>query len=268
MVIVGIFILTLTAFIMSTVILEYKKDTESPVITADQKEIQISVTEGEEGLLKGLKAVDNKDGDITEKIFVGKRFPFTEKGTCKVKYLVFDSSNQVGSYTRTVTYTDYTSPEFHLSSPLIYEVGQPVTILDRLSVSDSIEGDISDKIKIVSSDINKAEPGVYRIGVEAINCLGDAVSVQLPVNIVEFVPDMPKIQLSTYMVTVKKGKGFDSTEYLEKVVLSDGSEGNIDEIHIETNVDTTIEGTYQTVYSYTEKGGNTGITCLTVVVRE
>lgn len=268
MIIVGLFALTLTAFVTSTVMLNYNKDTEKPVITADNQAIHVSVTEGEEGLLKGLKAVDNKDGDITENIFIAKRSSFAENGTCKVKYIVFDSSNNAGSYTRTVTYTDYTSPEFHLNEPLIYKVGQPITILDRLSVSDSIEGDISDKIKIVSSDINKTEPGVYKIGIEVINSLGDDVLLYLPVNIVKSIPDAPDIELSTYMVTVQKGENFDSAQYIKEVVLSDGSKGNIDEISIETNVDTSTEGTYQTVYSYTENDGNTGITSLTVVVTE
>ncbi len=266
--IVGIFSLTLIAFVASNMLLNYNADTEKPVITSDSDEIQISDRDGKEALLKGLKAVDNQDGDITEDIFIGEYAPFTDKGVCKIKYLVFDSSNNVGTYTRTVTYTDYISPEFQLSKPLTYEVGAPVTVLDRLTVLDCIEGDITDKIKIVSSDVNKMEAGIYRIGVEASNSFGDTVSLNLPVNVVEQIPDLPSIQLSRYMVTVKKGEKFDSSKYIEKLVLPDGSEGNRNEIHMESDVNTSAEGTYQTVYSYTGAGGNTAVTSLTVVVRE
>lgn len=267
-VIVGIFTVTLIAFAASSMLLNYNADTESPVITSDSDEIRISDRDGKELLLKGLKATDNRDGDLTEDIFIGDYSPFTEKGVCKVKYLVFDSSNNVGTYIRTVTYTDYTSPEFQLSKPLTYEVGAPVTVLDRLSVQDCIEGDITDKIKIISSDVNKMEPGIYRIGVEASNSFGDTVSLSLPVNVVEQIPDLPTIQLSRYMVTLKKGDKFDSTKYIDKLLLPDGSEGNRDEIHVESDVNMSAEGTYQTVYSYTGTGGNMAVTSLTVVVRE
>lgn len=267
LVVVTLFILTLTAFITSTILLNYNKDTENPVITSDFEKIQISVDEGEEGLLKGLKATDDRDGDITENIFVGKHSPFIERGTCKVTYLVFDSSNNVGSYTRTVTFKDYSSPEVCLNKPLIYEVGQPITILDRLSVSDSIEGDISDKVKIVSSNINNSEPGSYKIGIEAINGFGDAISIDLPVHIVKTLSDVPEIRLSAYLVTVPKASSFEPSQYIEEIILPNGSQGNISEVDIESNVDTATAGTYQTIYSYTENDRK-GITALTVVVKE
>lgn len=263
-----LFVLTLTAWIASSVIFNRNADSVKPVITADSDQIQVSVNDGEEGLLKGLTASDNKDGDITDKIIVGKQSKFIEKGISEVTFLVFDEHNNVGEYTRTVEYTDYKSPVFELSKPLMYKKGETVTVLDRLTVKDTIDGDISDKIKIVSGNVNKSETGIYSIGVEASNRFGDTIAAELPINIVENVPEDPVISLSEYLVTVKAGTKFDPASYLNGVALADESAGSEEEVQIDNQTDTSVPGTYQVVYSYTDASGKTGHTSLTVVVEE
>ena len=42
-----------------------------------------------------------------KKIIIGKISPFEKKGISKVAYLVFDNSNNVGCYERTVEFDDY-----------------------------------------------------------------------------------------------------------------------------------------------------------------
>ena len=54
---------------------------------------------------------------------------------------------------RTVRYTDYEKPHFSLSQGLVYPVGGSVTLLDRLTATDVIDGDISDNIRVTTQNV-------------------------------------------------------------------------------------------------------------------
>lgn len=116
---IGLFAVSLAIWLISTVVFNRNMDKTSPVITAESDQIQVSVADGDAALVEGLQASDNKDGNLTDQIIIGKRSKFVHKGISEVTFLVFDSSNNVGSYTRTVEYKDYRSPEFALSMPLV-----------------------------------------------------------------------------------------------------------------------------------------------------
>lgn len=265
---VGLFVLAFAAWLASSVIYHRNADDVRPVITADSDHIQVSVKDGADGILKGLTASDDKDGDLTDKILVGKQSKFVEKGISEVTFLVFDAHNNVGEYTRKVEYTDYKSPEFLLSKPLVYGQDENVTILDRLTVEDSIEGDISDKIKIISGNVKKTETGTYSIGVEASNSFGDTISAEFPINIVETTKNAPVIELNTYLVKLKAGTAFRPKAYLKQVTLADGSLVGTDAVQMDNQVDTSTEGIYQVLYSYSDVSGITGYANLTVMVEE
>ena len=85
-----------------------------PIIKNDIPFLEISVEDGKEALMKGLSAHDATDGDLTDKIMIASTSHFIEKGTVKVKYVVFDSHNNSTTLTRKVCYKDYYSPEFEL----------------------------------------------------------------------------------------------------------------------------------------------------------
>lgn len=71
------------------------------------EEMEITYTEGEdyEGLLEGVTAEDNRDGDLTDKIFIEKIIPLGN-GKAVVYYGVMDKSNNVGKADRMVSYNE------------------------------------------------------------------------------------------------------------------------------------------------------------------
>lgn len=81
------------------------KDHTAPVITIEKTQ-KIHYTEGEayDKLLKGVKADDNRDGDLSNQIFVDKIIPVSKKKAV-VYYGVMDHANNVGTAKRTVSYT-------------------------------------------------------------------------------------------------------------------------------------------------------------------
>ena len=97
-------VVTMAVFILAVLVWGIGKyhasglDKVPPVIIADSDEIHVSTQSDESELKKGLTAIDNVDGDITDSIVVANLSQFSEKGVCKIEYLVFDESNNVGYY--------------------------------------------------------------------------------------------------------------------------------------------------------------------------
>lgn len=266
--------ITIVLFICSVAIWFYgkeemkKQDMIPPQITSSIEELHVDAASAEAGLKEGLTAVDDVDGDITEEIIVGTISPFKEKGVSDVEYVVFDSSNNVGRYERTVYFENYESPKLHLSKALVYEVNGKITISDRLTAIDMLEGDISRKIRFSSVNLTVTEEGTYKLNVDLKNSYGDQVKYQLPINLVRYNCEQERIQLSEYLVYVKKGGILSPGTYIEKVTNRTGMEEGMENVKITREVDLTKSGTGQVCYELLEDGEVVYATYLTVIVTE
>ena len=222
-----------------------KQDMIAPVISSTINELHVDAVlfSDEAALKEGLTASDDVDGDITKDIIVGTISAFKEKGVCDVEYVVFDSSNNVGRYQRTVYFDHYESPKLQLSKPLVYEVNGKLSISDRLTAVDMLDGDISGKIRFSSANLVVSEAGTYKLNVEVKNSYGDLVKTQLPINLVRYNCDNELIQLKEYLIYVKPGESVSSRDYVEKVTTRMGEDASLDNIKITREVDLTKSGT-------------------------
>lgn len=245
-----------------------KQDTVPPVITSTIDELHVDATTGEESLKEGLAASDDVDGDITADIIVGNISPFKEKGVSDVEYVVFDSSNNVGHYERTVCFENYESPKLYLSKALVYEVNGVINISDRLTAIDMLEGDISGKIRFSSTNLTTTDDGTYKLNVEVKNSYGDTVKYQLPINLVGYNCEQEYIQLSEYLVYVEKGGALSPESYIQKVTNRTGMEEGLENVGITSEVDLSTPGTGQICYRLYEGGQVVYATYLTVIVTE
>lgn len=121
---IAVFILAIAVFGVSEGIKLKNRDTTVPKIQSEEDVLEISCEYTEEDLLKGLSASDEKDGDLTDKIFVGNFSRFIEKGVCNVNYVVFDSSNQSATLTRKVRFADYHSQSLRCRNRLFLQRGK------------------------------------------------------------------------------------------------------------------------------------------------
>lgn len=81
------------------------KDHTAPVIKVEgQQKIHYKEGESYDKLLKGVTAEDNRDGDLSDQVFVDKIIPVSKKKAV-VYYGVMDHANNVGTAKRTVSYT-------------------------------------------------------------------------------------------------------------------------------------------------------------------
>ena len=267
-VIVILFILSAGVFGYSVYVKNAGKDTVPPVISGSSETLMLESDYTEEDLLKELTASDKKDGDLIDKIMIGSVSRFHSIGKFKITYVVFDSSNNPGTFTREAEITDYTSPVFTLSESLVYAEGNSQKdISSYIGAYDAIDGDISSSVRITDTSVNFKSSGDYKIYVECSNSFGDTQQLSLPVHIVESADLRIKINLSENLVYVDKGSKFEPNKCLSSVEPVYGIEIGNDKVKIESGVKTDTAGCYEVKYTVDGPSGTKGTAWLTVVVR-
>ena len=146
MFVIVFFVLSLAIFAAYHTMILLTTDNTVPVIEMDNDTITVSVEGGDEAILEGVTALDDKDGDITENLFIESRTTFLEKGRFNVTIAVADKDNHVAKVEREVVYSDYRSPQFSLSGPLKVQASREsrddLNISSGLSAKDVIDGNI------------------------------------------------------------------------------------------------------------------------------
>lgn len=98
-------------------------DSSCPVISFDKDIIEVSVSDPDEKLLRGVSAYDKKDGDVSGSLVIESRSALLGGSERIVTYAAFDSDNNVGKGQRRIRYTDYVSPRLSLDAPLTVTSG-------------------------------------------------------------------------------------------------------------------------------------------------
>lgn len=246
-------------------------DDIAPVIQMDETTIEVGVEDGEEVLLSGVTAEDNKDGDVSSSLIIDNISDFTEDGTRFVTIAAFDSSSNVGKAIREITYRDYTIPRFEFLEPMRFQIGD-TDYLENVTVTDCLEGDISSLVRFSdNTEITVDEAGEYKVELQVRNNAGDTEYLPFTLEILE-ASDYnmePQIYLKKYVAYTKKGKKIDYKKNLDSVTiagveyeLTDGNEWTEDSIgkdKIRVNdkgVDYKTPGVYEVTYSLTLENDN------------
>lgn len=252
--VVVLFVIVALLFCGMLVYENYMVDDIAPVIRCEEETIRISVTDGEVALLEGVTASDNVDGDLTDRVMVKSVSPLIGADTAKVTYFVFDSSDNVATASRMVQYRDYKRPCFSLSQPLVYRVGSTVTLLDRLTAEDDLDGDISDSIRVTAQNLSVDYEGTYSVTVQVTNSLGDTAVLPLRVVMDSYGAVNKLVELKEYIVYLDEGDDFDPEDYVRHVRDYDYSAVDMSELAIESNVDTSVPGDYEVSYTFESSG--------------
>lgn len=235
-----------------------------PEIQCSKEILDISVKQDESVLLSGMSASDPQDGDLTDRIMVAGLSKLISEDSAKITYLVFDSDGNMASYVRTVRYLDYRMPEIEVIDALNFSRDETLGIISNLRVEDAIDGDISDQIRI-STLRSTSDSNVFSIVAQVTNSMGDTAKVELPVIIMETNPARPVIYLQEYLTYLEQGSTFDSNRYIRGILVNRKGVPAREAV-VETNLDTSVPGTYWVYYSYSANG-MTGMAIQTVVVK-
>lgn len=261
------FVAMLVAFAVFSVTDKMNTDNSVPVITLETEELEISVTDKNEALLKGVTAFDEKDGDITDKVLVESKSKFIEPGIFDVTYAVADSDNHVSKISRRIRYTDYTQPEFYMKRALVYSVEEDVDIRAAVGARDCIDGDISDRVTVTATDLVQNTAGVFKVSLQVSNSMGHMIDLEVTVHVEGNETMAPEIQLEKSLIYIKKGEKPVFEDYIKEVTVN-GVLMKEYNLIISTNFDSDETGTYNVHYYISTNEGYEGHSILTVVVEE
>lgn len=264
MAVIGIFALSISIYLWANVRYYSSINTDVPTITSDTELLTISVNDGDEALLQGLTARDETDGDLTDRIMIASVSHFVEKNTVNVKYVVFDNHNNAASLTRKVCYTDYQSPRFSLETPAVFLRGGNFDLLSRLKVEDCIDGDISQRIRVLSNSVSMYTAGVYPVALEVTNSCGDVSQLTLWVTVLEK-ENSAAIHLDQYVVYVEQDAAFEPYSHITGVTDADNLSLPKENVQVKGSLDLNTPGTYRLEYAYSDSNAS-GQTAMTVVV--
>ncbi len=241
-------------------------DRVAPVIGfSAEGEIQASIHVSNAELLKDVYATDNKDGDISNQIIVKNISPLITADTAKVYYVVFDKANNMGTASRIIRYTDYEKPQFALNEPLIFAPGDIISFMDRLTATDIVDGDISDRIRVTMKTATSYE-GVINTTVQVTNSMGDTSILPLRVIVSNAQSVFQPVKLTQYIDYIDVGSSFDPLSYIASAEDEDGKEFPISSIRISSDVNPAEEGNYLVTYTK-ELNGTPYNVFLAVVVK-
>ncbi len=138
--------------------LTVKPDTAGPSISCSVSQIDAPCAVTEKELLNYVSASDSKDGDLTGEVFIESISPFIEEGVSVVTFCVGDSDGNVSKKSLRLNYTDYEKPKLVLHDDLVFATGDTVNLSGAATVTDSFDGDITNRLyTLVSGD--EAEDG-------------------------------------------------------------------------------------------------------------
>lgn len=265
--------LFVTVAIAFSVMFCYEKlilDRTKPQIICDDVKLEVSVSASDAELCKGLVAIDDVDGDITDRIIVRRVSRLVGSNSAIVHYAVFDSSSNFCTFNRNVYYTDYQQPRFALSQPMIYNVSSLVTLADRLTAYDVIDGDISARIRLSANNVSTTVEGEYPMSLQVTNSTGDTSSLSLTVSIRNYTSRHPVIELSEYLTYAERNSEVDLESYRDWIVSvresANGAKVSPKSVLITGEVDTSRIGCHNVKFSYTNEAGLEYNVILTVVV--
>ena len=250
----------------------FSRDTKGPRIEFAAEELVLSVHDGQSKLMEGVTAKDDRDGDVTASMLVEGISSIRSDHSVSVTYAAFDKAGNVSKAVRTVRYSDYESPRFRLTGPLLFRSGVTANPFDYIEAWDPLDGDLSNRVKVVmlSGEGSISNVGVYEVELRVTNKMGDTAKLAVPLEVYAGSTYNVTVQLSDYLVYVNKGTGFDEEAYLMSVVCGGRNYDaeNMPEdmkVRIDSDVRSGVPGTYTVDYTVTY-GDSKGCSRLIVVV--
>lgn len=277
------FVVSCACYSVYTIKDKLTEDRNPPVISFEEDVLVIGDEVTDDTLLEGVTATDEEDGDLTDQVQVASVSRILSDETRTIKYIVFDSANQLGTAERTLKYENYVPPRIYLKEPLRFTVSDYAEEMGDLAIkaTDLLDGDITSNIRTSYTDsMYDIKAGKYEVTFQVNSSAGDTCIVTMNMVLVDNVDEAGKYYpvLKDYIAYTTVGKELKLSSYLKGIESSDetyifGEEGtpaNItaSNVTIKSKVDYDTPGTYTVDYSYTTRDKVKATTTLYVVVEE
>lgn len=256
------------AFIVITGLLDDKG--KEPEITAPSSVLEVSVEDKEDVLLNGIKANDDEDGNISDKVFIESISAFDDNKQRTVTYAVFDSDDHLVRTTRQIKYSDYTAPVFDIDEALCYYyyLSSNEEYKNFVSAESCVDGDLSSKITV---EKNYYKDNVHYVDYSVTDSCGTKESLTLKADELNKNPNV-EITLKKYLKRVKKGTTITEIaprSNMEEIKVMDMVDDTLKaEVEVTHNYNPDVPGTYEFIYRLSKSNGDYGYTKLVVIVEE
>ena len=268
---------------------EPPKDTTPPVIHLKGRS-PFKIFMGAVFIDPGFTALDDFDGDITEKVVVsGDDFDSNVRGAYAIKYTVSDTAGNARQIVRTVQVIDPSGPSLltgHGDSPPNLnadtrdnqiDTTAPVITLNgdgivKLSVgeeytdagataTDDTDGDLTAKIAATGAEVDTSVAGTYHVKYNVSDAAGNVASEVVRTVIVEDGHE-PEPDTTAPVITLLGPASLKiqiGEEYIDAgATASDDTDGDVtDKISVTgDDFDSNIAGTYTVKYNVSDAAGN------------
>lgn len=163
------------------------QDTTPPVLILKTDPDSYTVP-GQEYVEEGYSAVDNLDGDITDKVT-------TRQEGDIIYYSVKDSSGNEATAERSVNYDDRTPPVITLDHS-VDRAFQDQEWTDSYTAEDDADGDLTDQVEVEGS-VDTSKPGSYTINYKVSDSHGNSATASRSVDVAEVAADDPSRKETT-----------------------------------------------------------------------
>ena len=203
----------------------------------------------------GYNAIDNYDGDITDKVI-------TTQTENSITYTATDSRGNSTTVTRTLECKDVVPPTITLNGDAHMDLAHGSTFKDPGATAiDDVDGDISDSIQVIGN-IDTSVYGEQQITYEVTDSNGNVATLQRTIVIKELTP--PEITLTGgSRIFIKLGESYSEPGYS----ATDNADGDITaKVEVSGSVDTNKVGAYYIKYTSTDSSNNTTTKTRTIFV--
>ncbi|MBC6309403.1 DUF5011 domain-containing protein, partial [Listeria sp. FSL L7-1582] len=210
-------------------------------------------------------ASDAEDGDLSSKISViSNTVDTTKAGTYTVSYSVTDTDGNSVQKTIQVTITSDDKPVINAANQTV-TAGDTFNPYTNVTATDAEDGDLTSKVKVLSSNVNTEVPGTYSVVYSVTDSDSNTTTKTITVTVTG-AADTTKPVINASNKTLNEGDSFDPKA---GVTATDDIDGNLTSKVTVTanNVDTSKAGTYNVTYRVTDTAGNTAIKTITVTVQ-
>ena len=234
-----------------------RQDRKGPEITiAESKKNSYTADMTTEDLLEGVKAVDERDGDVSASLTVENVYPNEKGDEVTVVYVAKDNSNNVtkvtyhmtsegnlmGFTSETKTSSDNTDTDTDTDTDADAETDEAQQDENEIDSEDEEESEITEEEKAQEREEEK---------IDQLN------------------PQDPRFYLNTYYVEIAKGTQIDRLSYVKDIQDDKDSTSDLyRKIQITGTVDVNTPGTYELTYYVVDSNGNASNgAVLTIVVK-
>lgn len=191
------------------------KDKKAPKITVSEAKVSYIEGDSHDSLLEGISAKDNRDGDLTDEVFIDRIIPMAGNEKAIVYYAVTDKSHNVGTAKRTVAY--YKDAE----------AAKNAGAEDNAAAKEEqASAEVNASPEAQAPEENKAQAGVY------------------PPDPLDLSAGKPVVQLKQQEVTEAVGTTVNLMDYINTIADTDTSNENHNYMY--SHVSITVNGVQNT----------------------